>query len=48
MLETDDFRVPAVITYLRLGFVPEYRDEVERLAWSQLMRVFFQKKAVAK
>lgn len=48
VLETDDFRVPAVITYLRLGFVPEYRDEVERLAWSQLMRVFFQKKAVAK
>lgn len=48
VLETDDFRVPAVITYLRLGFVPEYRDEAERLAWSRLVRVLLEKKAVEK
>lgn len=42
VLETDDFRVPAVRAYLRLGFVPECRDpedraEAERTAWSRLL-----------
>ena len=36
VLETDDFRVPAVLSYLRLGFVPEYRSDAERDAWSVL------------
>jgi mycothiol synthase len=36
VLETEDFRVPAVRTYLRLGFVPEYRTEDERMRWSGL------------
>jgi mycothiol synthase len=36
VLETDDFRVPAVITYLRLGFVPSYRSVEEQQAWSTL------------
>lgn len=43
VLETDVHRVPAVITYLRLGFVPEYRSEAERVAWSGLMRTLFRK-----
>lgn len=34
VLETDDFRIPALIVYLRLGFIPEYRSDAERLAWS--------------
>lgn len=38
VLETDDFRKPALVTYLRLGFVPEYRSEAERLAWSSVFR----------
>jgi len=38
VLETDDFRVPAIRTYLRLGFIPEYRNELERRTWSQVVR----------
>lgn len=38
VLETDDFRKPALVTYLRLGFVPEYRSDAERLAWSPVFR----------
>ena len=37
VLETEDFRVPAVRTYLRLGFVPESRDDDERHRWSALL-----------
>ncbi|MET3805943.1 mycothiol synthase [Nakamurella sp. UYEF19] len=36
VLETDDFRPGAVVSYLRLGFVPTYRDEAEMLSWSAL------------
>ena len=36
VLETEDFREPAVRTYLLLGFVPEYRNDDERLRWSAL------------
>jgi mycothiol synthase len=36
VLETEDFRVPAVRTYLHLGFVPESRTDEERLRWSGL------------
>jgi mycothiol synthase len=38
VLETDDFREAAIRLYLRLGFVPEYRDDSERLAWSALFK----------
>lgn len=38
MLKTDDFRLPAVRTYLRIGFVPEYRSEEERSAWSGVFK----------
>jgi mycothiol synthase len=43
VLETEDFRVPAVRTYLRLGFVPEYRTDDERLRWSALFPRLFQR-----
>lgn len=36
VLETDDFRLPAVVTYLRLGYVPTYRSPAEQKAWSVL------------
>ncbi len=36
VLETDDFRTAAVASYLRLGFVPTYRNDAEILAWSAL------------
>ncbi len=38
VLKTDDFRLPAVRTYLRIGFVPEYRSDEERAAWSGVFR----------
>lgn len=41
VLETDDFRAPAVVTYLRLGFVPTYRSDEERSAWSALFPTLF-------
>ncbi|MDH2443340.1 GNAT family N-acetyltransferase [Amnibacterium sp. CER49] len=34
ILETDDVRLPALATYLGLGFVPEYLDEDHRRRWS--------------
>lgn len=33
-LGTDDFRVPAVKTYLGLGFIPDYIEDSHRLRWS--------------
>jgi len=38
-LNTDDNRLPAIKTYLNLGFVPEYIDESHKELWS----VVFQK-----
>jgi mycothiol synthase len=38
VLETDDFRLPAVRTYLRLGFVPEARTPGEARRWSKVLR----------
>jgi mycothiol synthase len=38
VLETDDFRLPAVRTYLRLGFVPEPRAAGDQLRWSKVLR----------
>jgi mycothiol synthase len=37
VLETEDFRMAAVRTYLRLGFVPEYRDREEQRRWALLL-----------
>lgn len=38
VLETDDFRGPAIRTYLRLGFVPEYRGSDDQARWSLVLR----------
>ncbi len=39
VLETDDFRVPAIKIYRRLGFVPEYRHATHATRWSALCDV---------
>src|SRR5579871_1551471 len=36
VLETDDFRIPAIKTYLKLGFTPVYRDETHRERWDKI------------
>lgn len=33
VLETQDFRIPAIKTYLKLGFQPEYRDGSHQPRW---------------
>lgn len=38
VLETDDFRLPAIWTYLRLGFVPEPREPGDAARWSGVLR----------
>ena len=37
-LSTDDARLPAIKTYLNLGFVPDYRDETHPLRWSRIFQ----------
>jgi mycothiol synthase len=37
VLETDDFRLPAIWTYLRLGFVPEPREPGDLVRWSAVL-----------
>ena len=36
VLETDDFRLPAINTYLNLGFIAEHRDESHPALWEQV------------
>ena len=38
ILRTDDFRVPAVITYLKLCFVPMLIDENQRERWGNIFK----------
>ena len=38
VLETDDHRLPAIATYLGLGFAPEYRDPSHPARWSAIFR----------
>lgn len=38
VLETDDHRLPAVATYLALGFAPEYRDPSDPARWAAVFR----------
>jgi mycothiol synthase len=45
VLETDDFRIPAIKVYLRLGFVPEYRHPSDQLRWSKVLRKVVQSRA---
>lgn len=37
VLETDDFRIPAIKTYLSLGFVPEHNDPTHPERWEKIM-----------
>ena len=37
-LNTDDHRLPAIKTYLNLGFVPEYIDESHKELWSSVFQ----------
>ena len=36
MLDTDDFRIPAVKTYLNLGFIPVYVEEGQPERWRKI------------
>ena len=36
-LRTDDFRLPAIKTYLDLGFEPDYMDESHRKRWNAIL-----------
>ncbi len=38
MLDTDDFRIPAVKTYLNLGFIPVYVEEGQPKRWHDLFK----------
>lgn len=44
VLQTDDFRQAAIRTYLRLGFLPEYRSDEERAGWTQAFRQLIQRR----
>lgn len=45
-LETDDFRISAIRTYLKSGFIPVYnmKDEDHRLRWSNVFQSMYEKK----
>ena len=36
MLDTDDFRIPAIKTYLNLGFIPVYVEEGQPERWADI------------
>lgn len=38
VLQTDDFRIPAIKTYLSLGFMPEYIHENQEHRWSEIYK----------
>ncbi|HIE26621.1 TPA: GNAT family N-acetyltransferase [Candidatus Poribacteria bacterium] len=40
MLDTDDWRIPALITYLRLDFEPVLRDDGQRHRWALIFSKF--------
>jgi mycothiol synthase len=37
ILRTDDFRLPAIKTYLKLGFVPESQNDLQPARWEEIM-----------
>jgi mycothiol synthase len=43
VLETDDFRIPAIVTYLKFGFLPIYdvNEEDHRARWSVVFQTMF-------
>lgn len=38
ILNTDDFRLPAIWTYLKLGYVPVYEDDEHITRWSAIFQ----------
>ncbi|MCC3371926.1 GNAT family N-acetyltransferase [Cohnella sp. REN36] len=38
LLKTDDFRLPAIRTYLKLGFVPDAREADHQARWTEIIR----------
>lgn len=38
VLSTDDYRIPAIITYLKLGFKPIYIDDTHEKRWENIMK----------
>lgn len=36
MLDTDDFRIPAIKTYLNLGFIPVYLEKTQPERWKKI------------
>lgn len=38
MLDTDDFRIPAIKTYLNLGFIPVYVEKTQPERWQKIFR----------
>ena len=46
ILETDDFRLPAIKVYLRFGFLPVYdvKGEDQRARWSALLQKIFEQR----
>lgn len=47
-LRTDDFRLPAVATYLRLGFLPRPLDETQIERWLCILKQLNRKDVAAK
>ena len=37
VLETDDFRLAAIRSYLKLGFIPEYPDVSHKMRWARVL-----------
>lgn len=38
VLQTDDFRLPAIVTYLKLGFVPEHSHPTHAQRWEDIAK----------
>lgn len=41
VLETQDERLPAIKTYLKLGFAPVYRDETHQERWKAILAALY-------
>ncbi len=39
VLKTDDFRIPAIKTYLKLGFEPSFTHESHRERWNKIFEI---------
>ncbi|BBI35481.1 GNAT family N-acetyltransferase [Cohnella abietis] len=39
LLETDDFRLPAIRIYMKLGFQPVYKDESHPARWDRILQL---------